>query len=142
MISVRTGVAERTSKRFEDDSVRCPTFPVRYSTSIPGFSEWDCVNPGSRIDGRMNVLSAVRLYLNGMIEQAGSGMKVLLMDRDTISFVSVAFAQSDMLAREVYLFERIDKTRSDGKFILTRWRNHLLSTAIRLYHCSGSLFND
>lgn len=68
----------------------------------------------------MNVLSAVRLYLSGMIEQAGSGMKVLLMDRDTISFVSVAFAQSDMLAKEVYLFERIDKTRSDGKLRLQK----------------------
>lgn len=62
----------------------------------------------------MNILSAVRLYLSGMVDQAGAGMKVLLMDRDTISFVSVAFAQSDMHAKEVYLFERIDKQRSDG----------------------------
>ncbi|XP_022645120.1 vacuolar protein sorting-associated protein 45-like isoform X1 [Varroa destructor] len=61
----------------------------------------------------MNILSAVRLYLSGMVDQAGAGMKVLLMDRDTISFVSVAFAQSDMHSKEVYLFERINKQRSD-----------------------------
>lgn len=66
--------------------------------------------------GRMNILSAVRLYLSGMVDQAGAGMKVLLMDRDTISFVSVAFAQSDMHSKEVYLFERINKQRSDGNF--------------------------
>lgn len=65
---------------------------------------------------RMNILSALRLYISGMIDQAGAGMKMLLMDRDTISFVSVAYAQSDIYAKEVYLFERIDKQRSDGKF--------------------------
>lgn len=90
----------------------------------------------------MNVLSAVRLYLNGMIEQAGSGMKVLLMDRDTISFVSVAFAQSDMLAREVYLFERIDKARSDGKSPSNNGRIICDENSIHLFHCCGGLFKN
>lgn len=35
-------------------------------------------------------------------------MKVLLMDRETTSIVSMVYAQSEILQKEVYLFERID----------------------------------
>lgn len=34
----------------------------------------------------MNVIKAVQLYIDKMIEEAGSGMKILLMDQDTVSF--------------------------------------------------------
>lgn len=57
---------------------------------------------------KMNVIVAIRLYLNKMIDECGPGMKVLLMDKETTSVVSMAFAQSEMLSKEVYLFERID----------------------------------
>uniref|UniRef100_A0A914VM30 Uncharacterized protein n=1 Tax=Plectus sambesii TaxID=2011161 RepID=A0A914VM30_9BILA len=43
-----------------------------------------------------------------MIRVAGPGMKVLLMDKDTTSIVSCVYAQSEIMQREVYLFERID----------------------------------
>nr|CAH0100089.1 unnamed protein product [Daphnia galeata] len=58
----------------------------------------------------MNVLLAVRMYISKMIQDSGPGMKVLLMDKETIGVVSVAYAQSEILQKEVYLFEQIDKS--------------------------------
>lgn len=55
----------------------------------------------------MNVIQAVKLYVSKMIEDSGPGMKVLLMDKETISFVSMVYAQSEVLQKEVYLFELI-----------------------------------
>ncbi|XP_055544618.1 vacuolar protein sorting-associated protein 45 [Wyeomyia smithii] len=63
----------------------------------------------------MNVTRAIQLYLEKMIASAGPGMKMLLMDRETTSIVSMAFAQSEMLQKEVYLFERIDSGRSNER---------------------------
>lgn len=56
----------------------------------------------------MNVTLAVKQYVSKMIETSGSGMKVLLMDRETTSMVSVVYSQSEILQKEVYLFERIE----------------------------------
>lgn len=56
----------------------------------------------------MNVVLAVRNYITKMIDESGPGMKVLLMDKETTSIVSMVFAQSEMLLKEVYLFSRID----------------------------------
>ncbi len=56
----------------------------------------------------MNVILAVKQYVAKMIEESGPGMKVLLMDRDTISYVSMVYAQSEILQKEVYLFELIN----------------------------------
>ncbi|CAG5125539.1 unnamed protein product, partial [Candidula unifasciata] len=56
----------------------------------------------------MNVILAVKQYISKMIEGCGGGMKVLLMDRETTSIVSMVYAQSEILQKEVYLFERID----------------------------------
>nr|CAG4634697.1 EOG090X03QA [Alona affinis] len=58
----------------------------------------------------MNVLLAVRMYIGKMIQDSGPGMKVLLMDRETIGIISMAYAQSEILQKEVYLFEQIDKS--------------------------------
>nr|CAG4641574.1 EOG090X03QA [Eurycercus lamellatus] len=58
----------------------------------------------------MNVLLAVRMYIGKMIQDSGPGMKVLLMDKETIGIVSMAYAQSEILQKEVYLFEQIDKS--------------------------------
>lgn len=35
----------------------------------------------------MNVIKAVQLYIDKMIEEAGVGMKILLMDRETVRLV-------------------------------------------------------
>nr|CAD7398584.1 unnamed protein product [Timema poppensis] len=56
----------------------------------------------------MNVVTAVKMYVTKMTEESGPGMKVLLMDKHTTSIVSMVYGQSEILQREVYLFERID----------------------------------
>lgn len=43
-----------------------------------------------------------------MTDESGPGMKVLLMDKETTSIVSMVYGQSEIQQREVYLFERID----------------------------------
>uniref|UniRef100_A0A674NSU4 Vacuolar protein sorting-associated protein 45 n=1 Tax=Takifugu rubripes TaxID=31033 RepID=A0A674NSU4_TAKRU len=62
----------------------------------------------------MNVTLAVKQYVTKMIENSGPGMKVLLMDRETTSIVSVVYTQSEILQKEVYLFERIDSKNRDN----------------------------
>ncbi|XP_062516696.1 vacuolar protein sorting-associated protein 45-like [Corticium candelabrum] len=56
----------------------------------------------------MNVVLAVKQYVGRLIDDSGAGMKVLLMDKDSITIVSMVYAQSEILQKEVYLFERID----------------------------------
>ncbi|GAB0089066.1 vacuolar protein sorting-associated protein 45 [Sergentomyia squamirostris] len=63
----------------------------------------------------MNVISAIKLYINKMANESGPGMKILLMDKETTSIVSMAFSQSDMLQKDVFLFERIDSPRSNER---------------------------
>ncbi|XP_044305169.1 vacuolar protein sorting-associated protein 45 [Varanus komodoensis] len=58
----------------------------------------------------MNVVLAVKQYISKMIEDTGAGMKVLLMDKETTGIVSMVYSQSEILQKEVYLFERIDST--------------------------------
>lgn len=58
----------------------------------------------------MNVVQAVKLYVSKMTEESGPGMKVLLMDKQTTSIVSMVYSQSEILQEEVYLFERIETT--------------------------------
>uniref|UniRef100_A0AAQ4QWE9 Vacuolar protein sorting 45 homolog n=1 Tax=Gasterosteus aculeatus aculeatus TaxID=481459 RepID=A0AAQ4QWE9_GASAC len=62
----------------------------------------------------MNVTLAVKQYVSKMIENSGPGMKVLLMDKETTSIVSVVYTQSEILQKEVYLFERIDSQSRDN----------------------------
>jgi len=56
----------------------------------------------------MNVIIAIKQYITKMIDDSGPGMKVLLMDKETTGIVSMVYAQSEILQKEVYLFERID----------------------------------
>uniref|UniRef100_A0A667YDC1 Vacuolar protein sorting-associated protein 45 n=1 Tax=Myripristis murdjan TaxID=586833 RepID=A0A667YDC1_9TELE len=62
----------------------------------------------------MNVTLAVKQYVSKMIESSGPGMKVLLMDKETTSIVSVVYTQSEILQKEVYLFERIDSQNREN----------------------------
>ncbi|CAK1541851.1 unnamed protein product [Leptosia nina] len=55
------------------------------------------------------------MYITKMTEESGPGMKVILMDKETTSIVSMVFSQSEILQKEVYLFERIDS--------VTKWDN-------------------
>uniref|UniRef100_A0AAY5F0K9 Uncharacterized protein n=1 Tax=Electrophorus electricus TaxID=8005 RepID=A0AAY5F0K9_ELEEL len=62
----------------------------------------------------MNVVLAVKQYVSKMIESSGTGMKVLLMDKETTSIVSMVYTQSEILQKEVYLFERIDSQNRES----------------------------
>ncbi|KAI4494916.1 PREDICTED: vacuolar protein sorting-associated protein 45 [Polistes canadensis] len=56
----------------------------------------------------MSVVTALKFYITKMTDETGPSMKVLLMDKQTTSIVSLLYSQSEMLMKEVYLFERID----------------------------------
>ncbi|KAE8720957.1 Vacuolar protein sorting-associated protein 45-like protein [Hibiscus syriacus] len=55
----------------------------------------------------MVLVSAVRDYVNRMLQDI-SGMKVLILDSQTVSIVSVVYSQSELLQKEVFLVELID----------------------------------
>ncbi|ODN73547.1 hypothetical protein L202_08045 [Cryptococcus amylolentus CBS 6039] len=57
----------------------------------------------------MDVTKAVQTYVFKMINQV-SGMKVLLLDAHTTPIVSLVTTQSELLAHEVYLTDRIDNS--------------------------------
>ncbi|XP_044737601.1 vacuolar protein sorting-associated protein 45 isoform X2 [Chrysoperla carnea] len=63
----------------------------------------------------MNVISAVKMYVTKMTDDSGPGMKILLMDKETTSIVSMVYCQSEILQREVYLLERLDSGSRDDK---------------------------
>ncbi|KAI9897447.1 hypothetical protein N3K66_007303 [Trichothecium roseum] len=59
----------------------------------------------------MDVSQAVSGYISKMIASSGdssSKMKILLLDRETVSIVSTAITQSALLNNEVYLIDRLD----------------------------------
>ncbi|KAJ4700902.1 vacuolar protein sorting 45 [Melia azedarach] len=55
----------------------------------------------------MVLVTAVRDYINRMLQDI-SGMKVLILDSQTVSAVSVAYSQSELLQKEVFLVELVD----------------------------------
>ncbi|XP_043264746.1 vacuolar protein sorting-associated protein 45 isoform X1 [Colletes gigas] len=63
----------------------------------------------------MNLVVALKCYITRMTEDSGPGMKVLLMDKQTTSIVSLLYSQSEIFMKEVYLFEKIDANiRNEG----------------------------
>lgn len=58
----------------------------------------------------MNVIQAVQDAVARM-SSCVVGMKVLLLDADTAGIVSLVASQTQMMQREVFLFERIDNER-------------------------------
>ncbi|XP_066600594.1 vacuolar protein sorting-associated protein 45-like [Prorops nasuta] len=57
----------------------------------------------------MSVITALKYYIKKMSEDSGPGMKILLMDKETTSIVSILYTKSEILSKEVYLFKRIDQ---------------------------------
>ena len=56
----------------------------------------------------MDVVGVTQSYILQLLEEAGPGMKVMLLDAETTPAVSLAFAQSSLMRQEVYMFERIN----------------------------------
>ncbi|CAH9051252.1 unnamed protein product [Cuscuta europaea] len=55
----------------------------------------------------MVVVSSARDYINRMLQDI-SGMKVLILDSDTVSIVSVVYSQTELLKKEVFLVELVE----------------------------------
>ncbi|GAQ85616.1 VPS45 vacuolar protein sorting 45 [Klebsormidium nitens] len=55
----------------------------------------------------MVLVGAIRDYVAKMLSEL-TGMKVLIVDKETLGFISVVFSQSDILHKDVYLVEPVD----------------------------------
>lgn len=62
----------------------------------------------------MNVISAVKAYVNKMTEESEPGMKILLMDKETTSIISMVYGQSEIQQKEVFLIERLDSGQTSS----------------------------
>lgn len=51
----------------------------------------------------MNVIQAVKLYITKMTEESGPGMKVILMDKETVSFALNYLNEALISCSMVYL---------------------------------------
>lgn len=60
----------------------------------------------------MNAIQAIQFYINNMVSNI-QGMKVFLLDKETTGFVSMVYTQSQILQKEVFLFEKIDQTHRE-----------------------------
>ncbi|KAI8916009.1 Sec1-like protein [Gorgonomyces haynaldii] len=60
----------------------------------------------------MDVFKAVQNYITKMTSEV-TGMKVLLLDKETTSIISAVFTQSQLLSKEIYLIDRIDNQQRD-----------------------------
>mmetsp|Transcript_14570 Transcript_14570/g.27582 ORF Transcript_14570/g.27582 Transcript_14570/m.27582 type:complete len:253 (-) Transcript_14570:134-892(-) len=54
-----------------------------------------------------SIVAGVQEYIQVMIDRI-SGMKVLVLDAETVGIISMVFSQSDILSHEVFLVERLD----------------------------------
>jgi len=60
----------------------------------------------------LSIVTGVQEYITTMVDRI-SGMKVLILDSETIGIISMVFSQSDILAREVFLVEKIDNEQTE-----------------------------
>ncbi|XP_058103232.1 vacuolar protein sorting-associated protein 45 homolog [Magnolia sinica] len=61
----------------------------------------------------MVLFSAARDYVGRMLQDI-SGMKVLILDSQTVSIVSVVYSQSQLLQKEVFLVELVDSLSNES----------------------------
>jgi hypothetical protein len=55
-----------------------------------------------------SIVAGMQEYIQAMVDRI-SGMKVLILDSETVGIIAMVFSQSDILQHEVFLVERIDK---------------------------------
>lgn len=56
----------------------------------------------------MHLIQPIRTSIEYALQTSRSGMKAIIMDDFTTSIISAIYARSELLLREVYLFEQID----------------------------------
>lgn len=61
----------------------------------------------------MDLRRATRHYVNSVVS-AIEGMKVLLMDRETIGMISMTYSQSELLEKDVYLFKLLEDPQRES----------------------------
>ncbi|KAK9134596.1 hypothetical protein Syun_013926 [Stephania yunnanensis] len=61
----------------------------------------------------MVLISAVRDYIQRMLHDI-SGMKVLILDSETVKIVSVVYSQSELLQKEVFLVETVETNSKES----------------------------
>ena len=64
---------------------------------------------------KMDLSDLMMSRIDLMLSSVGPGMKVLLMDSDTTSSVSVSCSQSQIMKKEVFLFEYLHAPSSMSK---------------------------
>ncbi|KAJ3031578.1 vacuolar protein sorting-associated protein 45 [Rhizophlyctis rosea] len=60
----------------------------------------------------MDVIKSIQNYINKLTAEV-TGMKVLLLDAETTAIISVVMTQSQLLAKEVYLIDRVDNSKRE-----------------------------
>jgi hypothetical protein len=60
----------------------------------------------------LSIVAGVKEYIQAMVDRI-SGMKVLILDSETIGIISMVFSQSDIMQHEVFLVERIDAEQQE-----------------------------
>jgi hypothetical protein len=67
-----------------------------------------------------SMIDLMRFYIDKMLREVG-GMKVLMVDAETLKIVSTVFSQSEILEQEVYLVQRLDAEKGEQLFHLKVW---------------------
>lgn len=60
----------------------------------------------------MDLIKSIKAYFNKMTSEI-SGMKVLILDKETTSLISLVYSQSQLLEKEIYLIDRIDNRKRE-----------------------------
>ena len=80
----------------------------------------------------MDIVYSVQQYVSKMTEGV-SGMKALLLDKETTGVVSMVCSRSQVLEKEVFLFQRLDAQRR-GQVLSRRRVCRPRGTHIALVH--------
>ena len=109
--------------------------PSRWIGLVCGRPQCETVEPSlaSAMAG-MDIVYSVQQYVSKMTEGV-SGMKALLLDKETTGVVSMVCSRSQVLEKEVFLFQRLDAQRRGQ--VLSR-RRVCRPQAARHIDCPGS----
>ncbi|XP_050236710.1 vacuolar protein sorting-associated protein 45 homolog [Mercurialis annua] len=90
----------------------------------------------------MVLVTAVKDYINRMLQDI-SGMKVLILDSQTVSIVSVVYSQSELLQKEVFLVELVDSVPISKKESMSHLKAvyFLRPTSQNIHHLRRQLSN-
>lgn len=56
----------------------------------------------------MHLIEPIRSCVDDVIRRTGQGLKSMILDDFTTTVISIGYSKSEMLLREVYLFEHIE----------------------------------